>query len=524
MKKTHLLQIVCVVFLTFVSFLFRIRGLQASHPFWVDEFSTTSQAQLLLRHGANVFSVPTQYFEYHNITTHLLVAVFFKFFGHSEFIARLPFVLIGALIPVSLFYLGRKVFNSETGLVAALFSTFSYFMIAWSRQARGYPLQQLLTILFFLLYLHLLETKNNKVLFAALFSVIILLGILTHTMFLLALAAVIFHYILYNYKKVKQTVLQPLFFIFSFIFVGLTLYSGLLSRVGNQFSALVQGQIYNNVWFYHSFLWREYGLISFLAVVGLVSAFFVYRKSSSLLTVFTALHLIFVCFLFGPYVTRYLLPIFPILFLYAAFTITHFTRLFIDAQKDFTYSSYLKITIPLAIVVGIIINGYSFSIKPKAFYSVNHQSREIALVDYHQVYAIIKEKGMLENNQTAVIDTWSDRIEWYLGSDFEGAYTFRWMDAAGLMKSTPFTHNQQQEKVLVDHNHMKFIGELSDLQLAMRKYPKGFIWIDDATLPEDVVEFVKKNFHQELYLDHYTLDDNPYSIWPGTLYSWGLEK
>ena len=42
---------------------------------------------------------------------------------------------------------------------------------------------------------------------------------------------------------------------------------------------------------------------------------------------------------------------------------------------------------------------------------------------------------------------------------------------------------------------------------------------------DDVIKYAKENFKKELYLESYPpeLLENPYSIWPATLYSWGFE-
>ena len=87
---------------------------------------------------------------------------------------------------------------------------------------------------------------------------------------------------------------------------------------------------------------------------------------------------------------------------------------------------------------------------------------------------------------------------------------------------TEFTLNKEEEKIIPLSNQ-RFIGELTDLLKAQKRYPNGFIFIDDATMPKDVIDYAEKNLKKELYLDHYPLDDNPYSIWPATLYSWGIE-
>jgi len=175
------------------------------------------------------------------------------------------------------------------------------------------------------------------------------------------------------------------------------------------------------------------------------------------------------------------------------------------------------------IILVIIANGFKFTLKPKAYYSVNHDFREIALINYDQVYTLIKINVMLNEGKTAVIDTWPDRLAWYMGSDFSAQHVFRW-GSGGLMKETPSVLNENNEKRVVQREEVRLISNVDDLNQVMTKYPYGLLWIDDATLPADVIDYAKNNFRVELSLDHYVFDDNPYSIWPATLYSWGYAK
>ena len=118
-----------------------------------------------------------------------------------------------------------------------------------------------------------------------------------------------------------------------------------------------------------------------------------------------------------------------------------------------------------------------------------------------------------------------------MGDNKDFYYVFRWGNQPGTVNGLPTTTNylvnDSGEKYLHTSGvpPVKLITELSDLKKAMTKYQYGFIWIDDTSLPKDVQNYAKANFHEELYLESYEpeLLENPYSIWPGTLYSWGFE-
>lgn len=512
-KKTLL----ALLSLFIIALVYRIYGLFDSHPFWVDEFSSAHQANLLLRYGTSFFTQTDYYVELNKFIPTGLVALSFTIFGQSEWAARLPFVLIGSLVPVAVFLLGKKVTNTITGFVAALLTLFSHFMITWSRQARGYVLTQLLVLIICYCYIQISNNNKNNI-YKIGFVLSALIGIITHQLFIIVLVAIGIHAMIVYRSKISLIVNKYSIILVAAI-IALLVASGFFSSVMVSASHQIISRV-NNTWYYHSFLWREYTLITFIGVLGFILAYFKNKKDFLLFTIYIALHCIFIFYVFGPYVTRYLLPIFPFLFIGAAYFLTYLSQLVIKDRK-WIFGSGLSVIIPIMIVLAIIGNGDKFVKKPLPFYSVNTTFREIALVDYDQVYGLIHSKGNITEQKTAVIDTWADRMSWYMGEDYQPSYFFRWEDA-GPMKKTSYTTNNKGEKFVVGRKNTKYISNLSDLKRIMKIYPTGFIYIDDTTLPTDVIEYVEKNFKKELYLDHYTLDDNPYSIWPATLYSWGI--
>ena len=513
------IKILFVFAIFLVSFLYRYHGLKTNIPFWVDEFSTARNARLILKYGVNVFTTPNIIFENNNFAPNILVASSIKVFGEQEWAARLPFIVIGSLVPVATLILAAELFGTPTGIIAALLTTFSYFMITWSRQARGYVLQQLLVLLTIYTYIKVIRKYSLASMFSLIF--LIILGLLTHALYILLIFSLVVHFILLNIKNLKiifskrGVVISVFLILLLLVLMYQNLFTVLKLNLGGT----------NNVWYYHSFLWREYTLLTFLAIIGLFLGLLKNWRSNSLIAIYLLFHLVFINFFYGHYLTKYLLPIFPLLFIYMALTITQLTYHTITsyAPKRFKTDKRVHLILPVIIVLFIILNGDKFVTKSKAYYSLNHDFREISNIDYNRVYDIIK-KAPLEN--TAIIETWPDRAKWYLGNDFPNLYYFRWQDDAGFElgqpKHTTFIYNKQAEKVIPDTENLRFVGKLSDLKRAIKTYPKGFIFIDDSTLPKEIIDYANIHFKKGIYLDHYPLDDNPYSLWPATLYSWGI--
>jgi len=517
-------QFIIPLFIFLCALALRGYKAQVHHPFWVDEFSTAFQANLIRDYGLNVFSQTEYYVEYHNFLPHFLVAGAFQLLGESTFAARLPFILIGSLVPVMIWYLVAKVFrNQVAALPAAMFATFSYFEITWSRQARGYVLQQLLFLIVIAAYVSFFngKTKKSQFMSAVILLTAIVAGVLTHMSFLLIVAVLILHAGWFYRSEIFQRVTsQKLIGVFSAVASLVLLYVSFppISRFA---TFLLAGNIPNNLAYYHSFLWREYGVLMLLTVIGAVYSYLKDRKVTTLLALCVINYILFFSFVFEPKVTRYLLPIFPVFFIFAGYGLEFLVNSTLAVTKHSRYIARFCFVIPAVLSMLIILNGDKFSVKPKAFYSVNHDFREIALIDYDQVYDVIKTKGELEKGETAVIDTWSDRRDWYLGAEYPAKYMFRWTESDELLKQTQYITTPNGEKMSTLRKDEGLVSSVEDLLRLIAKHPKGFIWIDDTSLPADVRDFAAEQLHKELMLDHYTFDDNPYSLWPGTLYSWG---
>lgn len=500
--------ILCSVFIFFIALIYRFQTLHS--PFWVDEFSSAHQAQLLLRYGAEVFTNPHVHWEKNNIITHVLIAISFSVFGQSEFAARLPFMVIGSLVPAAIFSFGIKFFNKRTAFLASFLSICSYFLITWSRQARGYVLLELCILVAAFAYCSIIKEKRIQSRYLFVFVVSSIIGLATHVLFSLFLIAVGIHY-LFLKGRVAQSKIKM---------IGVVAV-GCVCVVFAKSIFHIQISFVNNIWYYHSFLWREYSFLVILSLLGMLMRLAMKKLDSQFILSYMVVHLLFICFLFGPYVTRYILPIFPFVLLFFAFSLQKITQLFFEHElKD--DSVFIQCLFLIFIGCFIVFSGDKFTVKPKTFYSVNHDFREIALIDYDKVYQYIKNKGQFHEGKTAIVETWADRAEWYLGLEYKPVYFLRWKDNPELLKRLDYEVNEQGEKVTEQRRNVIFVLELVDLQKVLEKYPKGFIWIDDTTLSPDIIEYAEQHFKKEMVVDHYTLDDNPYSLWPATLYSWGI--
>lgn len=527
--------------LVLVSYFYRYIRVQT--PFWVDEFSTANQALLFLNHGFGAWILPNTYIEFHNITTHILVAVSFGLFGVTEQVARLPFILIGSLVPALVAVLGYQVSRRRsTGVAAGLLAALSYQQIVWSQQARGYMVQQVLILSSILLYLQLREDKTRKPYYVAALFLLSILGVLTHITFLLVLGALLLDFLViqlrFHFRKARaknahkqkavskfavQLVLSGLLTIFGVIWL-----SGGLEQVTSNILQVFSLGLVQNVGYYHAFLWRHHGVITALAGIGFV----LHLHSSKLRPLLLVLgtYYAFLFFVFAPFTIRYLMPVFPVVLVGVTLSLQLVTKQLLQMHffKKYTKSPwFFPVGVVLSTVV-LIANGYVFVPKPKPYYSVNHFMREVALVEYDRVYEIILSKSEQVEAPVAVLETWKARAQWYLGQEYPDVFFFRWLDdpsglTNGLTRSTPVLEENTTLPTVQGAGDTKLVSSLADLEMVLNQYHYGFLWVDDSTLPRDVIEYAEEHFLVELELEKHPLDDNPVSSWPGKLYSWGFD-
>lgn len=104
-------------------------------------------------------------------------------FGENAFSFRFLAALAGLAFIIAVYFIIKKWLGTKTAAVASFFMAFSYWQIAWSREARWYTLLELFFWLAIFFFWQLLKIKNNfklSALYCALTGVFTSLAILTH--------------------------------------------------------------------------------------------------------------------------------------------------------------------------------------------------------------------------------------------------------------------------------------------------------------------------------------------------------
>ena len=494
---------ILIILLIVLGFIYRINGLGANYSFWVDEASTARFARGTLETGIPKI-VLTGFKGGAYLTTYYLTAFSFFIFGQNEFAARFPEVIFGTFLILLVYYVGKRIFNREIGLGAAILTAFSYIQIAWSRQARGYAILEV----FFLstLYFFYLFSKTEKLIYGLLFGFFLLLTIWTHTLGLIIIPIVFFYLLIgkIRFKFLSKKNLLILFTCLLVIFIYFNeFWPQLKWLINERLTLLLKGE--NFLSYYHSLFWRQYSLLTFLCFLGLISLWIKKEKEKFwfFLLSLGVYFLLVSLFIHVPF-EKYILPIFPMFFLIAIYGLWQISGLFFKDKKKITLIFFLLIAF-------IILNGNKFSLKPRTFYSLNYDMREIPEINYKGFYQLVTEKSKDKTaKEVAIIEIDADIPAWYLG---EGNVDF-------------IPRNDMGKEIVHKDNGAVFIKNLDDFKKVYQDYHYGFVSLIEHNYrfyPDGFVDFVRKNLTLEKR-EEFAPFSPDWNCWPVELYSWGFNE
>ena len=139
----HLFIPLALSILTLVGLYFRLTYARTTSPY-IDEYTTMWVAQRTIRYGYPVFSTGAIYSQGMLFT--YIDALFIHLFGLSKLVARMPSVIISVGTIPLLYWVGKRVFSAQTGLLAAALLAFDPQSIIWGGRARSYALFALLVL------------------------------------------------------------------------------------------------------------------------------------------------------------------------------------------------------------------------------------------------------------------------------------------------------------------------------------------------------------------------------------------
>lgn len=483
--------------------------------FWADEAYVSSIA---LQYSLNDISLSamSQGSIYQKLHI-LIISLFFRIFGASEYIARLPSILFFILGGITMFFLVRKL----STIYGAILSTFLYFFstlnLAYAVQAKqAIHLEALLLIELFLIA-NLMQSK------IAIWNLATHIGIIT-----LSLVSTFLHYIgvllwipYFSYlvflilhtedsrwkiKKKWLLLISGVILIFLIFALKNIIYSMFLMAVRPGVP----------LFFDHSYqvvklFFYKYSFISICGFFGYLWMFFSSRKTRAVSYVILSYSLVLVLLVtFKHYVfnIRYILPFFGILFLcfgiFWAKVGEKYDKRLVVKFKNFKITG--KVIVPLAVIILLYTTGYKVVRWPQAYYSPNiDKYGDVQIANYKDFYGELKQKFPDYKNIYVVNDTF-DVEYWYFGR-YSNAYFMKFV-------TKPYQHPTVKQAMIY--------GSLDDFKKTIKEHPQGLLIMEDwqSFLPDDVKEYAKRNLKLEFRVE--SLREAPDDPWPLALYSWGF--
>ena len=500
MSKQSKPLIISLIFLLVIGFVYRLYGLMANYSFWTDENHVAIFVRAILERGQPVLAhgYSTKIYQW---LFYWLGAISAKIFGLNEFAIRFPSVIFGVLTIWAVYLLGKELFNRNVGLVSAFFTTFLNIEILWSRQARPYQALQFFFVLgAWFVYKLTKEEKFNW----RYFSGFLACGILASLMHGLGLALFFngFLYLLlfcFPWFKRQIVVARERGLIFSWIAISFLVFLFFVySFRSSTFAAISNLGEIKNLFYYRVFLWHNYSLLVFLAMVGGLCLVARRKKEWQILILFIAVQGFIVSFLLGQPFVRYFYIIFPFLVLFAAVGLVEISNQIIKTSK-------LRYLILVFLAFFMVAMGNKFTLLPERIYSVNEDMQEVPEVDYKKIYAFVGEK-IKENPEIVYVANWNDHPIWYLG---EGSLDYLLRTTSSSIEIDSFSGAQ-------------YVKTLNDFEKVVSNNPKGLILLEswETELPIGAREYIKDNLKKELEIDRlYPVQPR---LWPVEVYSWGI--
>lgn len=484
MLRKKYLPLLLLLLIIASGFWFRLTGILDNHSFWNDEAFVASVGRDLAQGKKNVFeAVKTAGIQYQPINV-LIIAFSFKLFGFSEFSARLPYILIGAVGILFAFLLARRLSDDAGGLLAAFLYAFSELNLAHHTQAKSFVLIQTMILIISYLLLKLIRERKNKLLSA-------MIILLTATVYFTNNSGLLLVFLLMPYFLLHN---KPIIIISTLIVLSYLLN---IPQILVYFITPQNGKIlflYNYLPYLRHLFWNNYALISLPAFFGFIYS---YKKNvflSAGVLIWSSVLLFIWTFFYYSHNIRYLLPFIGLVFVYFGVFWSAVGKLM------FNKNSWL-----ICFIVALLLyaGGYKIVRKPLSYYSPNNDLRgDVQAADYKTFYRKLKDT-VPDYKSYAIFNDVPDSQRWYLDKQPD----------AYFMKSIV-------KSFVSPLDGKMFYDSLEDFKKEINKYQKGLVVVEDweSLLPEDIKQYAKKNLKLEFRVEG--LPQAQDDKWPLELYSW----
>lgn len=484
-KKYFIFIIVLVIFGGF----FRFYNLDSS-PYWMDEGYTINAVLSIQENGSTVldsgnkYSCPTYCYPTAWVAEKL---------GNSAFSFRLLSAIAGVLFIILISFITKRLLGTPISIIATIFTTFSYWQIAWSHQARWYTLFSLFFwVAIFLFYKLLNNNYHRNKQIALIFGVIgfTFLSCITHGLGYLLPFIFVFWYFIdqvlikkkMSWNKLGIVAGITLGFLFMlYVIMGVNLLGSLFNKIN--FSYVLP--------YYASFLFRSYWLF---IVFSLYALFVPLKKEAKNLVYF--LLLIFISYLIPLTLFtniihyRYLFYVTPVLIIVGSIGMYD---AFLCMRKRWLKISFFSIIFLLFFTVGggILIpkNMYILEaddptiIKNRSYYAFTPQP------NWNKAYEFMKTNGL---EKDVIISSMPQFNKIFLGIP---GYWIEYDYLGRSRKTVQYLHNKE---FYVAAEVIKNLDELKNVT----SNSHGFVVLDYMgikKIDKNIIRYIEANFDLVFY-------------------------
>ncbi|MCX5713497.1 MAG: glycosyltransferase family 39 protein [Candidatus Omnitrophica bacterium] len=217
--------IIILLSMLVLGFILRVYHL-GNLSLWFDELCTARRSVFspsAIINNAAFSSFPPLYY--------LMMNLWIKAFGSSEFALRFPSLIFSCLSLIFVFIVAKELFNERVGLYSALLLSVSPYSINYAQEAKMYSLLWLLGILSFLYFYRFTQCGSVKNL--VLYSIFAILSIYTmYIGFIFIITQNLLFFAFFNPKLKKKWLLGQLLIVVAFLPWADKFYFSALHRTG----------------------------------------------------------------------------------------------------------------------------------------------------------------------------------------------------------------------------------------------------------------------------------------------------
>lgn len=491
MKNTTVL---CLLLLLILGSYLRIYNL-SSESYWMDEATTVIATQSISEGG-----VPSLYSgEYYHCPLYCYpTGAIVSILGETEFSYRILSAIFGVLFILIIFFSVRRMFNRNIAIFSTIAVAFSYWQIAWSRQARWYTLFECFFWLAMVSFYHAYTGSGKRfhktaIIFTGVFTS---LAILTHGLgFLLPFLFVA--WIAYEEMFVKRTWNKKILTYIALTGAVLLLISFTLKNIGLQVPLNVL-QLHYLLPYYLRFYLSAYWLFIPFFIYSLFLKKGGYRYSIKFITFFFLAYFLSLSFLTDTLGYRYVFHLTPVIYILGIYGMVEVYKLIGRHWMKVTYAGIISILF-FTIGGGTILPKAQYILesdinRDRSFMSVTPQP------DWKAAYGVIREE---KSDKDIVISTMPAFSKIYLN---EPGY---WIAYQYLGSEDTYQY--------VQNGHERYVGaqaleNLSSLKEIVENN-SGFIVFDAnglySTASPDIFSYIEEN----LALVFHKKDNDVSEIW-----------